>query len=203
VTADRSYGRSSLIRRSVRNNFVVVFKAGRHDRCSLKRVRNGVRIQLTRLPEISELVEQNKVHGHKVRGSKGKVLVSSFDIRSVCLDVNPKLGHASIVGSFDQLFAPTLPCSLPAKQQVRNCGDSCAAYGASGSRNGDEDGHFHSGDPFDEAVSRRQFPLEMAEALAEIYFPPRRNTVERILHVCRGIFHSLFCRRMSAPTEAK
>ncbi|MDS0850109.1 hypothetical protein [Burkholderia cenocepacia] len=169
---------------------VIVVEPSCHDRRVLKRTNNCVRIKLRRFAEISEFVEQDQVHGHKVRGRNRKVLMSTFDVRSVGFDVNLKFCHACFVSSFDQLLASPLARSLAANQKVREGANRCAANRASRCRHSDEDRCFHSVDSFDETALRKRFPLEMAMALADVYFPPRLSAFERAQRFCRNVFRS-------------
>jgi hypothetical protein len=181
-----------------------IVKAVRHDRCILKRTRNGVRIKFSGFSEVGKLVEQNQVHGHKVRGYKRKILMSTLNIRAVGFDMNPKFRHSRFVGSLDQLLSPLLSSSLTTNQKICDGTDRDATYRAGGGRHSNHSGCFHSGDPFDEAALLRQFRLEMAKALADVYFPPRRSAFDNAMHTCRRVFCCLFKgRRLPELAEPK
>ncbi|MEX3690794.1 hypothetical protein AB3X91_11885 [Paraburkholderia sp. BR14263] len=164
--------------------------ATRHDRCVIKRTRNGLRIKLRRFSHIGQFVEQDQMRVDEVgrRTRERKVLLSTFEARLVGINLNSKFGHSRFVGSLDQLLATSLSRNLTTDCKVRYRADRSATYGAGRGGHSYKYSDFHARFPFDEAALRRKFPLETARVLADVYFPPRRSAFDGVLRFFRGVF---------------
>lgn len=114
-----------------------------HDRCVLKRTRNGFRIKLARFSEVGEFVEQSEVKRNEVGRRQRKVLMSTLDIRAVRFDVNVKFRHARFIRSLDELLASALTRGLAIDDERANRADRRTSKCTGSGCDRDKGGCFH------------------------------------------------------------
>ncbi|PRG83946.1 hypothetical protein C6T58_05540 [Burkholderia multivorans] len=115
-----------------------------HDRCVLKRTRNGFRIKLARFSEVGKFVEQSEVKRNEVGRRQRKVLMSTLDIRAVRFDVNVKFRHARFIRSLDELLASALTRGLATDNERANRADRRTSKCSGSGCDRDKGGCFHT-----------------------------------------------------------
>lgn len=128
------------------------FPSVRHERCIVKRTRNGVRVKVTRFSEISEAIKKRQVEDEKVGWRKRRIKVATLDVEFVRFDVHSKLRDRRFVRARDQLLAFALSQALSGGDERTDRRNDRARDGAARARDGGNGSGFYGGSPCFEKV---------------------------------------------------